>query len=122
MIIADQLLAFGKEDLLEVSKTLNEEDISQLIKWLNEKDDKLRYHSLLLLGHRSEEYGDVYPYWDLLCEKLKSPNSYQRSIGVMLIAANAKWDKDDRMDSTIDDYLKILGDKNRLQLGSVSRR
>ncbi|NBJ15228.1 MAG: hypothetical protein FNP40_06590 [Dehalobacter sp. 4CP] len=111
MINIERLLTIKKENLLEFSKTLEAEDISQLVELLTEKDDKLRYHSLLLLEHRSEEYDDVYPFWDIFCEKLKSTNSYQKSIGVMLIATNVKWDRENRIDITIDDYLRILDDE-----------
>jgi hypothetical protein len=108
---AERISAFEKSELLEVSKTLSAEDVRQLVEWLTDKDDKLRYNSLLLLQHRSESYDDVYPYWDLFCTLIKSSNSYHRSIGVMLIAENAKWDADDKMDKTIGDYLNILYDE-----------
>ncbi|MTI56279.1 hypothetical protein [Geosporobacter ferrireducens] len=111
MINLERLFTIEKENLLEFSKTLKAEDISQLVEWLTVKDDKLRYHSLLLLEHRSEEYNDVYPFWDIFCEKLRSTNSYQRSIGVMLIAANVKWDRENKIEITIDDYLRILDDE-----------
>ncbi|AOT72460.1 hypothetical protein [Geosporobacter ferrireducens] len=111
MINLERLFTIEKENLLEFSKTLKAEDISQLVEWLTVKDDKLRYHSLLLLEHRSEEYNDVYPFWDIFCEKLRSTNSYQRSIGVMLIAANVKWDRENKIKITIDDYLRILDDE-----------
>ena len=111
MINIERLFTIEKENLLEFSKTLEAEDISQLVELLTEKDDKLRYHSLLLLEHRSEEYDDVYPFWDIFYKKLRSTNSYQRSIGVMLIAANVKWDRENRIDIIIDDYLRILDDE-----------
>lgn len=111
MINIERLLTIEKEDLLEFSKTLEAKDVSQLVEWLTVKDDKLRYHSLLLLEHRSEEYEDVYPFWEIFCEKLRSTNSYHRSIGVMLIAANVKWDRENKIDTTINDYLRILDDE-----------
>lgn len=110
MISIEKLLTLEKEELPELSKILEGEDISQLVNWLDEKDDKLRYNSLLLLQYRSVYYDDVYPFWDVLYEKLKSSNSYHRSIGIMLMADNAKWDKENRFDGAIDDYLKILND------------
>ena len=111
MISIEKILAIGKEDLPEFSKTLEAEDIAKLVRYLTEKDDKLRYNSLLLLEYRSEEHDDVYPFWNTFCEKLKSSNSYHRSIGLMLMADNAKWDKGNRIDGAIDDYLKILNDE-----------
>lgn len=92
MLTIERLLSFEKDDLQEASKTINIDDLHQLVDWLSEKDDTIRYHSFLLLQHRSKDFGDVYPYWDIYCEKLMSTNSYQRSLGLMLIAANAKWD------------------------------
>jgi hypothetical protein len=100
-----------KNDLTELSKTIETEDIPQLVAWLTEKDDKLRYHAFLLLEYRSEQYDDVYPFWNVFCEKLQSSNSYQRSIGVMLLADNVKWDRENKIDNIIQDYLKILHDE-----------
>ena len=111
MLNAERVSAFGKNELPEVSKTLSDEDVQQLVEWLTDKNDKLRYNSLLLLQHRSESHDDVYPYWDSFCTLLKSSNSYHRSIGVMLIAKNAKWDVYEKMDKTIDDYLSVLYDE-----------
>lgn len=111
MVTAEKLLSYEKEALPEAAETLDSDDIKKLVDWLAVKDDMLRYHSFLLLKHRSEAYGDVYPYWDIFCEKLGSSNSYQRSLGVMLIAANAKWDAENKMDTVIDKYLAVLGDE-----------
>ena len=111
MITLDQLLSLDKEKLPEAAKTLKSDSLEQLVAWLAEKDDKLRYQAFLLLQYRSSAADDVYPYWDIFREKLKSGNSYQRSIGLMLIAENARWDKENRIDGVIDDYLLILHDE-----------
>ena len=58
--------------------------IPQLVEWLSLKDDDIRYQAFLLLQNRSIFFNDVYPFFDTFCEKLKSDNSYQRSIGLML--------------------------------------
>ncbi|MHB1392975.1 MAG: hypothetical protein ACYCYE_07850 [Clostridia bacterium] len=111
MLTIEKLLSFEKDDLQEASKTIIGDDLHQLVNWLSEKDDTIRYHSFLLLQHRSKDFSDVYPYWDIFCEKLKSINSYQRSLGLMLIAANTKWDLDNRIDYIIDEYLSLLYDE-----------
>ena len=41
---------------------------------------------------------------------LHSDNSYIRTRGLTLIAYNAKWDKDYKIDEIIDDYLKHITD------------
>jgi len=111
MLSAEQLMSLEKIRLEEESKTLQKEDIAQLVDWLTLKADSIRYPAFLLLQHRSRSQDDVYPHWDAFREKLGSENSYQRSIGLMLLAANARWDAEGRLDHTIDEYLKLLGDE-----------
>lgn len=82
-----------------------------MVEWLSEKDDALRYQAFLLLKYRSQYSEDVYPFWDVFHHKLASDNSYQRSIGLMLLADNVRWDKDNRIDSAVEDYLQILHDE-----------
>ncbi|OPZ94577.1 MAG: hypothetical protein BWY74_00457 [Firmicutes bacterium ADurb.Bin419] len=107
----EQLLSIDKNNMKEASINIPKDDLAQLVEWLAEKDDKIRYQAFLLLQQRSQELDDVYPYWDTFRLKLKSDNSYQRSIGVMLIAENVKWDKDERITETIDEYLLLLYDE-----------
>ena len=111
MTTLEELVSFEKEKLPEAAISLESDSLGQLVAWLSEKDDKIRYQIFLLLQHRSAAAGDVYPFWDVFCEKLKSDNSFQRSIGLMLIAENARWDSENRLDSIIDDYLLILKDE-----------
>jgi phosphoribosyl-ATP pyrophosphohydrolase len=111
MLTIERLLSFEKDDLQEAAKTISGDELQQLVDWLSEKDDTIRYHSFLLLQHRSGNFEDVYSYWNIFCEKLKSENSYQRSIGLMLIAANAKWDMENRLDDVIDEYLSLIYDE-----------
>jgi len=109
-------MSIPKSDLQEVSKALNAEDIPQLVEWLNIKDDNIRYQVFLLLQNRSLFCGDVYPYWDTLRNKLQSDNSYQRSIGLMLLAENVKWDVENRIDDTIDEFLMLLNDEKPITI------
>lgn len=111
MITAERLLSYEKENLPDIAEALDGEDLKQAVSWLTEKDDTLRYYSFLLLKHRTVNFSDVYPYWDIFMGKLQSKNSYQRSLGLMLIAANAKWDAEEKLDMAIDDYLSILNDE-----------
>lgn len=85
-------------------------DVQGLVGLLSEKDDKIRYGAFLELQERSQASAAVFPFWETFREKLKSDNSYQRSIGLLLIAENAKWDQEGRMAETIDDYLAHLHD------------
>ena len=111
MITIEKLLLLDKNDLQDFSEGINKDDLDFLVELLNEKDDKIRYQAFLLLQSRSINFDDVYPYWDLFSGKLTNDNSYQRSIGLMLIAQNTKWDKDNKIDKVIDRYLRLLNDE-----------
>ncbi len=107
MISIDKLLSLEREEISGAAEAVSQSDIWLLIDLLNEKDDKIRYHALLLLQSRSEYMEDVFPYWDIFCTKLKSDNSYQRNIGLMLLADNVKWDQENKIDQIIDEYLML---------------
>lgn len=112
----ESLMSVDKSGLQEAAKAVNNEDIPQLVEWLSLKDDRVRYQAFLLLQNRSMFFRDVYPFWDNFRNKLKSENSYQRSIGMMLIAENARWDTDNRMRDTIDECLLLLNDEKPITI------
>ncbi len=116
MFTLEGIMSISKNDLKEASKVLNKDNISHLIESLSLKDDNIRYQAFLLLQNRSLLFNDVYPYWDIFKGKLKSDNSYQRSIGLMLIAENVKWDTDNNIEDTIDEYLKLLNDEKPITI------
>jgi hypothetical protein len=116
MISKEKIMLISKSDILEASKALNKDDILQLVEWLSLKDDNIRYQAFLILQNRSIFFDDVYPFWDTFRDKLKSDNSYQRSIGLMLIAENVRWDGQNRMEDTIYEYLEILKDEKPITI------
>lgn len=116
MITAESMMSIEKNDLEEASKKLDTGDIPRLVEWLALKDDNIRYQAFLLLQNRSLFFGDVYPFWDVFRAKLNSDNSYQRSIGLMLIAANIRWDRESRMEDTIGEYLELLNDEKPITI------
>jgi hypothetical protein len=107
----NMLKALAKKEAATESKNLNAADIRFLIQALNEKDDTIRYNAFLLLQSNSRESPFVYEYWSDLEKKLENSNSYQRSLGVMLIAENVKWDKDGKFSKTISKYLSCCNDE-----------
>jgi len=108
---ADKLKALSKSEIPALSKNLNADEIRFLIQTLNEKDDTIRYNAFLLLQSSSRAFPYVYDYWDILEGKLESTNSYQRSLGVMLIAENVKWDKDDKFSNAFNNYMSCCNDE-----------
>lgn len=111
MIDALELKGKDRDELIEIALNLGTDDLPQLIEWLAEKDDALRYQALQVLEQRSLLKDDVYPFWDEFRRKLTSDNSYQRSIGLLLIADNAQWDHAKRLDEMIGEYLLLLHDE-----------
>jgi hypothetical protein len=107
----DELKAVTKDRVPALSKTLTATDIQFLVETLNEKDDRLRYNAFLLLQSNSRENPFVYGYWGELEKKLESDNSYQRSLGIMLIAENVRWDKDGKFNKTIRRYMGCCNDE-----------
>ena len=84
----------------------------ELIDGLRNRDNKYAYECLKQLEDRCNDANTVYPYFDIFVEMLDDPNSYIRTRGIVLIAANAKWDIDYKIDEIIDKYLKhIIDDK-----------
>ncbi len=110
MIDEATLSLVSVENAAQFAATLTCEDIPPLIARLDSSEDKIRYPAFLLLRERSAISADVYPFWDVLDEKLTDANSYQRSIGCMLLSANARHDAAGRMEKTLPRYLALLAD------------
>lgn len=77
---------------------------------LFDKNSKTAYRALQELQKESVETDKVYPYMDRLGDMLDSDNSYIRTRGLTLIAYNARWDRDNKIDEIIDRYLKHITD------------
>lgn len=110
MIDAAILSLITPETAATYAATLDQADIPALIERLASAEDKIRYPAFLLLKERSAICADVYPFWDALDEKLTHENSYQRSIGAMLLSANAKHDAQGKLKQTLPRYLALLND------------
>lgn len=85
-------------------------DIQNLVIGLIHSDNKQAYQFLKILENESFHSAVVYPFFDNFVEMLSSTNSYVRTRGIILIAANAKWDRDYKIDEIIDKYLKHITD------------
>jgi len=111
MISFESIQTCEKEALPALVPTLGSAELAQLVSWLTEKDDNFRYKCFLLLQARSREYKDVYPYWDVFVEKLNSENSYQRSLGLKLLAENTRWDDSGKFEEIAERYLSFCDDE-----------
>lgn len=84
--------------------------VKELTELLLKKDNNAAYQALKELQEMSEETNAVYAYMDLFADMIESDNSYIRTRGLLLIAANAKWDEDNKIDEVIDRYLEHITD------------
>ncbi len=86
------------------------EDIQELVAGLRNKDHNYAYQCLNQLESVCISSNAVYAYFTTLFEMLDDPNSYIRTRAIILIAANAKWDQDGKIDEIIDQYLMHIMD------------
>lgn len=85
-------------------------NVVEIFELLFDKNNKIAYKALLELQKESEETNCIYPYMDRLSSMLDNDNSYIRTRGLTLIAYNAKWDEDYKIDEIIDKYLQHITD------------
>lgn len=112
----DDMMTIDKDELDDRGATLQPEEVEKLIAWLSLKEDAVRYRAFLLLQAKSRIDASVYPFWNVFRMKLKSDNSYQRSLGVMLIAENVQWDVGYEMQDTLPEFLEVLQDEKPITI------
>lgn len=110
-LLTKETLVNRKEDLENLAKEIGEGELELLVEWLKEKDDNIRYAAFLLLQSLSAADNRVYRYWETLARMIGDPNSYQRSLGLMLISENIKWDKENKFATICDEYLSHCDDE-----------
>jgi hypothetical protein len=110
-MLTQEFLIENKDNLQTLAATIDNSDLDLLIDWLKEKDDTLRYTAFLLLQLLSAKGDRVYKYWDNFGNMINDVNSYQRSLGIMLIAENIRWDSQDRFAKLCSSYLEHCDDE-----------
>lgn len=85
-------------------------NIAETFELLFDKNNNIAYKALKELQKESEKTNSVYVYMDRLGDMLDSDNSYIRTRGLVLLAYNARWDIDNKIDEIIDEYLKHITD------------
>lgn len=85
-------------------------NIAETFELLFDRNNTTAYKALQNLQKESQETACVYPYMDRLSDMLDSDNSYIRTRGLTLLAYNAKWDKDYKIDEIIDKFLNHITD------------
>lgn len=93
------------------------ENINLLINKLYSKNHNEAYKTFLFLENESLKSNITYCFFDSFLEMADDKSSYIRSRGLLLIAANAQWDIDNKIEMNINCILSHIVDKKP----SVSR-
>ena len=83
----------------------------ELLELLTSRNNSQAYQALKALEEMSAEGNCLYPHMDKFIAMASSGNSYVRMRGLALIARNAKWDVDGKIDGIIDRYLEHVTDE-----------
>ena len=73
--------------------------------------DKVAYAALKELTAQSLDTDRVYPFFDEFVSMLEEKNSLVRNRGLVLIAQNARWDIDRKLDKALNTYLAHILDE-----------
>lgn len=84
--------------------------VEQLV-LLESSNNSQAYEALKSLRKISGESNCLYPYINRFIEMMDNANSYVRARGLTLIAYNARWDVDDKIDKIIGAYLEHITDE-----------
>lgn len=87
------------------------EKVEELLEFLTSRNNSQAYQALKALEEMSAESNCLYPHMDKFIAMASSGNSYVRTRGLALIAHNAKWDVDGKIDGIIDGYLEHITDE-----------
>ncbi len=91
---------------------MNTHELDTIFENLNSKDNAIRlaaFEKVLALTEGKVEWTDS--KWDELVEKLQSENSFQRSIGLMVLCNLAKSDTKNKMESILPTLLAHMNDE-----------
>lgn len=80
-------------------------NIAEWVHMLRCPDNREAYRALQSLQEASELDNAVYAHIDAFIEMMRDSNSHVRTRGLTLIACNAKWDEEGKIDRIIDEYL-----------------
>lgn len=87
------------------------ENIDALVGALRDRDSRRAHAALCELQAISERSAAVYPYFDTFAAMLDDGGSYMRARGLLLIAANVRWDTEGRLDGVFEAYLTHITDQ-----------
>ena len=82
-----------------------------IIELITDKDDNEAYKNAKLIAAESEKSKKYYKYVDEFVELLNNSNSYIRTRAFILICCQAKWDKEEKINSSLSKMFKLFNDE-----------
>ena len=82
-----------------------------VIEKLTDKDDKKAYGYAKDIAAKSAVTNQYYELFDDFIELLNDKNSYVRTRGFCLACAQARWDKDGKLEESFDKWSRLLNDE-----------
>ncbi len=86
------------------------DDLEAWVNGLTARDASEGDRCLKRVQAESRRSNAAYPYFERFAELMESDRSYLRTRGLVLIAENARWDEDNRVDEILSRYLKHIAD------------
>lgn len=87
------------------------ERVQMLVANLTAPQSQIGYAALKELESLSLASDQIYPYFDAFSAMLDSGNSYVRNRALVLLARNARWDREGKMNRVLDAYLAHVTDE-----------
>ena len=85
-------------------------NIDELVNTLRQKNNAQAAQALKFLLALSRDSDAVYSYFSQFADMLDSSNSYLRTRGLLLIVANARWDRDNKIEELLPRLLRHIVD------------
>ena len=106
----------------KAKKAINDPKLlSELLEGILSKNDDVRYPSFKTLFKISKDNpGVLYPKWDFFVKLISSYNSYQKLIGLRLIANLTKVDSENKFEKIFDKYYRILNEHRTMTAGHIA--
>jgi len=85
--------------------------VQEIITKMTSKDDKYACAIADQIISESQDTDQWYEYFDTFASLLNHPKSLVRNRALYILAANAKWDSENRFDTILDEYLTHITDE-----------
>ena len=85
--------------------------MQEIVAKLTAKDDQYACAVADKIISESQDTDDWYEYFDSFASLLNHPKSLVRNRVLYILAANARWDDENRFDAILDDYLARVTDE-----------